>query len=105
PGSRSGQRDPGLLATHRLFIRTVWHFAAGLYPSANQKIREGRRTKFLNDSYIKKESETNMNTNLLLHYGSRLRVIRVLLAMSLACCFLAAFRVYWTQNFSYIWLV
>jgi uncharacterized membrane protein len=58
-------------------------------------------------SYIKKEWSVrdHMNTITLLNYGSRLRVVRVLLAMSVACCFLAAFRVYWTQNYSYSWLV
>lgn len=47
----------------------------------------------------------NMNTIALLHYGSRYKVLKMLLAMSFACCFLALFRVYWTKNLTYFWLI
>ena len=46
-----------------------------------------------------------MRTITLINYNSRLRVLKVLLAMSLACCVLTVFRVHWTKNFSYLYLI
>jgi uncharacterized membrane protein len=41
----------------------------------------------------------------LMNQDARLRVVSVLLAMSVACCMLAVFRVYWTKNITYIYLI
>ena len=46
-----------------------------------------------------------MNTISLINYGNRLHVLRVLLAMSIGCCLLAALKVYWTNNITYLFLI
>lgn len=51
------------------------------------------------------EGWNKMSNTILLNYGNRIKVVRVLLAMSIACCFLAVFRVLWTQNISYLYLI
>lgn len=41
----------------------------------------------------------------LMKYSNRIRVIRLLLIMSLACCLLTGVRVYLTQNYSFIYMI